>query len=334
MQTNCSVTIILRAHNAEETIAQAIASTLNQSFADFELWVLENGSKDRTAEVARRFDDPRVRVFELGPVGQSGAIQYAIEKSSSEWLALMDADDLMLPNRLKVQMEVIRQIPNLVLVGTAYACVTPFGHVFERISLTPSGSVAQSRDVDISSMSRGRFFADGSAIFNRRIALEAGGIDPEFSYADLPLFFRLLARGKGWEIAEPLYLYRIQPRSMSRSKDFADEARRIRAKYAPHTLRHFVSQNGSNGAWDLISSLELLTGDRPVLQEIAGHLEKHGFVFEAKQLRWRSHLGQVGSAYYRWRSRRQYRYRPDWERLFEPVLKLDGQCVARQGIRR
>ena len=86
-----------------QTIAQAIASTLNQTYTDFELWVLENGSNDRTAEIARSFTDPRIRVFELGPVGVGGAMQYAIENAPSEWLARMDADDLMFPDRLKVR---------------------------------------------------------------------------------------------------------------------------------------------------------------------------------------------------------------------------------------
>ena len=94
------VTVVLPAHNAEATIASAIASTLQQSYTDFDLWVLENGSHDRTAEIARSFSDPRVRVFELGPVGFLGALQYAIENASSEWLARMDADDLMFPKRL------------------------------------------------------------------------------------------------------------------------------------------------------------------------------------------------------------------------------------------
>ena len=102
------ITVVLPAHNAEATIASAIASTLQQSYTDFELWVLENGSHDRTAAIARSFSDPRVRVFELGPVGVLGALQYAIENAPSEWLARLDADDLMFPKRLEVQMDFIK----------------------------------------------------------------------------------------------------------------------------------------------------------------------------------------------------------------------------------
>ena len=105
MPTSPPLTVVLPAHNAEATIAPAIVSTLQQSYTDFELWVLENGSNDRTAEIARSFTDPRVKVFVLGSVGFQGALQYAITNASSEWLARMDADDLMFPNRLQVQMD-------------------------------------------------------------------------------------------------------------------------------------------------------------------------------------------------------------------------------------
>src|SRR5262245_31418063 len=192
MPTSPPLTVVLPAHNAEATIAPAIASTVQQSYTDFELWVLENGSNDRTADIARSFADPRVKVFTLGSVGFQGALQYAITHASSEWLGRMDADDLMFPNRLQVQMEVIKQRPDLVLVGTASGLLTPFGHMFERV-LSPR----QSREVDTDRLGWGRFFADPSTIFRRSVALAVGGVDPEFTMGDVPLWFRMLTRGKG-----------------------------------------------------------------------------------------------------------------------------------------
>lgn len=307
------VTVVLPAHNAEATIAHAIASTLQQSYTEFELWVLENGSTDRTAEIARGFTDGRVKVFELGPVGFQGALQYAIENASSEWLARMDADDLMFPSRLEVQMEVIRRGPEFVLVGTACASLTPFGHIFEQI--LPS----QSREVDISSLCWKRFFADPSTIFRRRIALEVGGVDPEFTIGDVPLWFRMLARGKGWEVAEPLHLFRIQPNSMSRSIEFYRQALRARVKYASQAVDRWP--NPPESCWSSIARLELLAGDGLAVRRATGFLD-HDAPKTARRLRWLSHLGRVGYLCYRWRNRssHRYRHRPDWERLFAPFL--------------
>jgi glycosyltransferase involved in cell wall biosynthesis len=312
------VTVVLPAHNAEATIAPAIASTLQQSYPDFELWVLENGSDDRTAEIARGFSDPRVKVFALGPVGFQGALQYAIENAPSEWLARMDADDLMFPDRLKAQMEVIRGCPELVLVGTAFALLTPFGHIFEPVLS------CQSREVDARRLSLGRFFANPSTIFRRRVALEVGGVDPEFTMDDIPLWFRMLSRGKGWEIADCLHLYRLRPNSLSKSRDFNRQALRIRAKYAPQTLEHWPRPpEAPSSGWYFIAGLELLARDRRAVRQAARFLEREAAT-AARRLRWVSYLGRAGYLCYRWRnpSSRWYRHRADWEQLFAPLLEL------------
>ena len=317
MPTSPPVTVVLPAHNAEATIAPAIVSTLQQSYTDFELWVLENGSNDRTAEIARSFTDPRVKVFALGSVGFQGALQYAITNASSEWLARMDADE-MLPNRLQVQMEVIKQHPDLVLVGTASSLLTPFGHIFERVLSPPP----QSREVDTNSLGWGRFFADPSTIFRRSVALAVGGVDSEFTMGDVPLWFRMLTRGKGWEIAEPLHLGRMQPHSMSKSSGFACQALRARAKYAPQTVERWPKPSGKEGSgWYAIAGLELLAGDGSTVRQAAQLLE-HEAPRAARRMRWLSYLGRMGYLCFRWRNPSKYRYRrrPDWEQLFAPLL--------------
>jgi glycosyltransferase involved in cell wall biosynthesis len=314
-----SLTVILPAHNAEETIAQAIASTLNQTYTDFELWVLENGSSDQTAEIARSFSDPRVKVFELGPVGFQGALQYAIENAPSEWLARMDADDLMFPERLRIQMKVVQQRPELVFVGTACALLTPFNHIFERVMAAPS------REVDSERLGWGRFFGDPSVVFNRRVALEAGGVDSEFSNGDVPLLFRLLQRGNGWEIADSLHLYRLGPHSMSRRADFLKQGIQIRAKYAPNTLSHYgTPPEVGSSAWGSIAALELLSGDSTAVRQAARFLEAEA-PRTAKRMRWGSYFGRVAYVLYNWRypSRYSYRRRRDWERLFAPFLERE-----------
>jgi glycosyltransferase involved in cell wall biosynthesis len=316
MSANPSVTVILPAHNAEETIAQAIASTLNQSYADFELWVLENGSNDRTAEVAKSFTDPRIRVFELGPVGLGGAMQYAIQNAPSEWLARMDADDLMFPDRLKVQMKVIRERPELVFVGTAFGLLTPFGHIFQIVLSSPS------REVDTALVGRGRFFGNASTLFRRRIALEVSSVDPEFAMDDNPMWFRMLKRGRGWEIAEPLHLYRLCPNSWSQDMNFYREQHRAREKYAPESLSRFPEREKLISRWYSIATLELISGDTIAVRQAAEYLEKDGYASAARRMRWRSYLGAVSYMYYKWRNRNYYRHRPDWEQLFAPFLSL------------
>jgi glycosyltransferase involved in cell wall biosynthesis len=331
MTTSPPVTVVLPAHNAEATIAQAIASTLQQSYTDFELWVLENGSNDRTAEIARSFSDPRVRVFELGPVRVQGALQYAIENTSSEWLARMDADDLMFPNRLEVQMDFIKTNPSIVFVGTAHAILTPFNHVFEPI-LT---SISREVTTELLACYK-RFFADGSVVFNRHAALDAGGVDFEFTGGvdGVALFFSLLTKGKGWEIAEHLYLYRLQPGSLSREKDHAEQGYRVRAKYAPHSLAHIPKPSKEpSSVWHSIAGFELLAGDGRAVRQAADFLESE-FARTARRMRWLSYLGRMGYRCFRWRNPSRYRYRrrQDWEQLFAPLLGKASKHLSSRGL--
>jgi glycosyltransferase involved in cell wall biosynthesis len=321
MKRQRPLTIALRAHNAKDTITETIISTLNQSYNDFEIWVLENGSTDRTAEVARRIPDTRIKVFELGPVGQTGAMQYAIEHSKSDWIALMDADDLMFPERLRRQMAIIRERPDLVMVGTGFALLTPFGHIFEN----RSRSVGSVKEVTKSSLSRGRIFHDGSVIFRRGAALEVGGIDGEFTYADLPLFFRLLSRGRAYEISEPLYLYRlVNPQSLSTTASFPDETWRIRVKYAPDTLHIWPRATASSSRWYYVNVLELLAGEGKAVRQAAAFLDAEA-PRAAQRMRRLSYSGKVGRLLYRWTHPEipVFKRREDWEELFGPLLKIE-----------
>jgi hypothetical protein len=197
--------------------------------------------------------------------------------------------------------------------------LTPFGHMFERVSSPP----LQSREVDTDSLGWGRFFADPSTIFRRHVALAVGGVDPTFTMGDVPLWFRMLTRGKGWEVAEPLHLWRMQPHSMSKSSDFVRQGLRVRAKYAPQTVERWpkLSEENSSG-WYSIAGLELLAGDDSAVRQAAQLLE-HEAPRAARRLKWLSYLGRVGYICYRWRNRSRYEYRhkPEWEKLFAPLLE-------------
>jgi len=141
----------------------------------------------------------------------------------------------------------------------------------------------------------------------------------------------MLSRGKGWEIARPLYLYRLHPNSLLHTQiQPSNQSYQVLAKYAPDQLYLYPEesmQRSKTGArysqklWLRIAEMELLTGDRKAVLQTTEFLEQGG-VFEkkAKLIRWFTYLGRAGSFYYRWRKRSQYRYRPDWETLFTTLV--------------
>jgi hypothetical protein len=143
---------------------------------------------------------------------------------------------------------------------------------------------------------------------------------------DVPLWFRLLTVGKGWQLGLPLHVYRLSPRSMSKHLDFLRECVRARQKYAPESVASaFPAQVAHGSFWGLIVLLELLAGDRNAMRQAIAELEREGdFREEARSMRWRSYGGPLASAAYRVRYRNRYRRRADWER---EIAELAGRSV-------
>ena len=334
MRARPNITVVMPTHNAEKYIASAITSILNQTYRDFELWVLENGSNDRTAEIAEEFDDPRIRVFRLGPVGFQAALTYALEGAETEWIARMDSDDISFPTRLETQMRIAQEHPEYVMVGTAYALLTPFGTIIERLRNVTSRELnrtAVALGGHTPQQPRGRICADPSMLFKRKVALEVGGYDPSFTMGDVPLWLRMLEGRIGWEIAEPLYLYRVLPASFSKTHT---EGFEVRAKYSPELLDDLLAfchvgtpeeacqSNGEleAGFWWHIGFLEALTKDHGTVLRVANKLEELGRDRSARRFRLRAYSGMLGQLYHSWKWRSHYRHRPDLEQLLAPLV--------------
>ena len=114
------VTVGLPFFNNEATLADAIRSVFAQSFHDWELILVDDGSADRSFEVARRVQDPRVRLVR-GDCnrGLSARLNQIAHMARGQYLARMDADDLMHPQRLTWQIAILDERPEVELVGSA-----------------------------------------------------------------------------------------------------------------------------------------------------------------------------------------------------------------------
>ncbi len=325
------------AQNAEATIAAAITSILIQSYEEFELWILESGSKDRTLEIAKSFTDPRVKVFNLDSMDFQATLEYALENARSDWLARMDADDICFPDRFREQLEIIKSDPEIVLVGTRCVYLTPFGHIVET---RPDST---SREIGPLNMrlpgNDSRFFADGSVIFKRSVALDVGGYDPEFIMGDVPLWYRMLCQGRGWELSNPMYIYRLLPNSLSH-KEIApsDELLRFLNKYTPELIDiHFPDSADkinkpelwhTQKFWLRIAAYEALTGNRDTILQAVSQLKNDGpFRKEATMIKLFTYFGCMGTLFFRWYRRNKYRHRPDME-IF--LTSLFGSLIPAQ----
>jgi teichuronic acid biosynthesis glycosyltransferase TuaG len=139
------VSVIMPAHNAAKTIEASVESVLAQTYPDWVLHVVDDGSTDRTAEIIYTLAqaDPRILLHRPGRLGSAGAARnHAITHASSQYLAFLDADDLWLPQKLERQLACLRS-GNAIAVCSGYhvsadsgrtlsACRTPPRRIYRR----------------------------------------------------------------------------------------------------------------------------------------------------------------------------------------------------------
>ena len=112
--------VVIPVYNKANFLAQTLQSVIDQSFEDFEVIIVNDGSTDKSLEVINQFKDKRFQVFSQNNQGASMARNFGIEKSQSKWIALLDADDIWHENHLEEIYKAIQKLPKAEVVSTAY----------------------------------------------------------------------------------------------------------------------------------------------------------------------------------------------------------------------
>src|SRR5687767_9206093 len=112
-----AVSIVLPVYDAVAYVAEAVRSILAQTFGDFELILVNDGSTDGSRDVLAGFKDYRIRILDQQNLGLVAALNRGIREARGEWIARMDADDVSLPGRLEAQITHLRRHPEIGLLG-------------------------------------------------------------------------------------------------------------------------------------------------------------------------------------------------------------------------
>ena len=113
-----AISVLLPVYNGSPYLAEAIDSILNQTRNDFELIILNDGSKDNSAGIVHEYDDPRIRYYEHENIGLAATLNRGIGVSAGAFIARQDQDDISRPERFARQMTYLAAHPECVLVGT------------------------------------------------------------------------------------------------------------------------------------------------------------------------------------------------------------------------
>lgn len=113
--------VVIPLYNKERSVKNTIESVLNQTFQDFEVIVVNDGSTDNSLEVVKSFNDERIRIINQKNSGVSSARNRGIKEAKYDWIAFLDADDLWKNNHLQIVDEMINTFPNEKVFCTSFA---------------------------------------------------------------------------------------------------------------------------------------------------------------------------------------------------------------------
>lgn len=184
--------MIIPSYNSARYLAEAIQSVLDQSYADFEIIVVNDGSTDETEAVVKGFSDERIRYFAQENKGVGAARNVGLRLARGEYVAFLDADDLFLPEKLSRQVEFLLQDPSVDLVFSGWEYINAEGKILGvEEPWKYRSSVLGVEDV---LMGGG---APVHAVLVRRRCLEnVGGFDEAMrAYEDSDLWLRLAVDG-------------------------------------------------------------------------------------------------------------------------------------------
>lgn len=249
------VSVVVPVYNVERFIHETITSVLAQTFQDFELIVVDDQSPDRSIEICEQFQDPRIYIVRQQNRGLAGARNTGIRHAQGEYIALLDSDDLWLPDKLEKHIQHLDKHPH---VGISFS---RSAFIDEESNFLGTYQMPKLKGIDAAHLLCRNPIGNGSAPVIRREALEAirfqdnlyGEVEDFYfddgfrQSEDIECWIRIAIQ-TNWQIEgipEPLTLYRVNSGSLSANMNKQLESwEKVIAKtraYAPALLAKWES---------------------------------------------------------------------------------------------
>ena len=293
------VSVIIPCFNRADIVGETIESVLSQSYARFEIIVIDDGSTDNTSEVVSAYADRRIRYFYKANGGLSAARNSGLDAARGEFTAFLDSDDVWYPWKLKAQMEIFGRYPNVGLVWSDMSTFTVAGEVlaerhlrdyysaYEVVNLEanhpPTGSLSElvsdgpARLANcpfyvfevFHEMFSGNLIHPSTAIVRRERLQKSGPFEPEITglgAEDYHFYFRICAHGPVAFLDAPTTLYRVHASQLSGCNRLHEARGNLKVvkhwlERRPPTLPHPVVRRSLANSHAWLGAEELDAGD-------------------------------------------------------------------------
>lgn len=213
MSRSPEVSVVMPVYNAERYLDETIETILRQSLGNFELIAVDDASSDGSLEILQRFAarDARVQVISGPKIGIARARNDGLLAARSEFVACMDSDDLMTPERLERQLSAMRQDSRCVALGSAALRIDPDGDPLE-VRHCP----LEHEDIESELLLGRNPLIQASLMLRRDAVLQVGGYRDQANYAeDFDLYLRLAEHGRLACLPDVLLHHREHPGRIS-----------------------------------------------------------------------------------------------------------------------
>lgn len=205
-------------YNGEKYLRQAIDSILNQSFSDFELILVNDGSTDSTPQIINSYNDKRIVLINQKNQGVARSLNNGLKMAIGEYVRRHDADDISSTESLQIQVDFLDNNPDYVMVSNQQAFMTSNGKIARNYKLPHDSFFVGKEKTDLNfdhfSLSSASPVVHGTACYRRKEVLEMGSYRPEFIVSeDNDLWIRLIEKYKVAILNKCTYFMRIHPQS-------------------------------------------------------------------------------------------------------------------------
>ena len=234
------ITVLMPAYNAGRYIREAISSVLAQTYQNFELLIINDGSTDDTASVVLSFNDPKIVLVNKQHEGIAQTLNTGLRMADGYYVARFDADDICMPDRLEKQLNFLNDHPDYVLVGSDAEYILENGDFLFNFKC-----IAHSNEEVQQNMYVYCPFVHSSVMYKRDAVIRAGGYDAHaHHFEDYLLWTRLAEMGKMQNLREPLLKVRFNPASVTIDEKWRGERFRELKRIA--TTRGAISAEEGN----------------------------------------------------------------------------------------
>jgi glycosyltransferase involved in cell wall biosynthesis len=232
------ITVLMPCYNAADYIADAIKSVLAQTFRDFELLIINDGSADDTVSLVRSFNDERIVLIEQEQQGIATALNNGLQHARADYIARFDADDICFTGRLERQYNFMMSHPDYIVIGSAADYMDQSGnYIFTHSPRAKTNEELQALPYNSCP------FIHASVMYKKDPVAVIGYNTHAHSFEDHLLWQQLKTKGKMYNMAEPLLSVRLNPGSIT-----MDEKKRPAAFHRIKTralkCRHMGSNEG------------------------------------------------------------------------------------------